>query len=100
MFSFSDEDKDSVKFADEVFYCDHSSKNRPGKYNCKAHMRIRHTKDLSGVYIQLAGEHDHTMLKDDGLSSPVKRKLEQLDEPGGGKSAKVMQRTLQVNSRL
>uniref|UniRef100_A0A915CZI6 Uncharacterized protein n=1 Tax=Ditylenchus dipsaci TaxID=166011 RepID=A0A915CZI6_9BILA len=45
--------------------------------------------------IQTSGAHDHRRLLDNGLSSPVKRKIEALDEPHSGKTAKHLQRTIQ-----
>uniref|UniRef100_A0A915CZS3 Uncharacterized protein n=1 Tax=Ditylenchus dipsaci TaxID=166011 RepID=A0A915CZS3_9BILA len=59
-------------------------------------MRIRYKNDISEAYIQTSGAHDHRRLLDNGLSSPVKRNIEALDEPHSGKTAKHIQRTIQV----
>uniref|UniRef100_A0A915D5Y8 Uncharacterized protein n=1 Tax=Ditylenchus dipsaci TaxID=166011 RepID=A0A915D5Y8_9BILA len=51
-----------MKYADQVYCCDHSSKNRPGHFQCKANMRIRYRKDLSALsvaFIQTTREPDH-----------------------------------------
>uniref|UniRef100_A0A915E2X6 Uncharacterized protein n=1 Tax=Ditylenchus dipsaci TaxID=166011 RepID=A0A915E2X6_9BILA len=67
--------RSTVKFADIVYYCDHSGRNRPGNFNCTAAMRMRYAKDLTATsmaFIQTSGEHDHDRLKDTNLSSPVK----------------------------
>ena len=64
-------------------------------------MRIRYTKNLnvaSVAFIQRSGEHDHTMLADNGLSSLVRKSIEEKDEPSEGMTARVIQRNIQVCS--
>ena len=64
-------------------------------------MRIRYTKNLnmaSVAFIQRSGEHDHTMLADNDLSRPVRKSIEEKDEPSGGMTARVIQRKIQVCS--
>uniref|UniRef100_A0A915DY57 Uncharacterized protein n=1 Tax=Ditylenchus dipsaci TaxID=166011 RepID=A0A915DY57_9BILA len=63
-------------------------------------MRIRYKNDISEAYIQTSGAHDHRRLLDNGLSSPVKTKIEALDEPHSGKTAKPIQRTIQEDVEL
>jgi hypothetical protein len=76
--------------------------NRPGYYDCKATMRIRTSKnqDVPAVtYIQTSGTCDHTRKKDAGLSTPVKQKIAAMDPLSGGRTARAMQRELQVSLR-
>jgi hypothetical protein len=92
--------RDSAKFADEIFSCDHSARNRPVYFDCRMMMRIRTLKNHEApavAFIQTSGEHDHKRLKDKGLSTPVKQKIEAKDSPSGGSTARVMQRDLQVS---
>uniref|UniRef100_A0A915DZH0 Cathepsin propeptide inhibitor domain-containing protein n=1 Tax=Ditylenchus dipsaci TaxID=166011 RepID=A0A915DZH0_9BILA len=70
---------------------------------CKAGMRIRYLRNLSvasKAWIQTTGEHDHRMLHDKGLSSPVKRSIEAKDEPFGGMTASRIARKLQTEPEL
>uniref|UniRef100_A0A915DV57 Coatomer subunit gamma n=1 Tax=Ditylenchus dipsaci TaxID=166011 RepID=A0A915DV57_9BILA len=48
-----------------------------------------------GKNCQTTGLHDHKRLKDNGLSTPVKEKIQALDEPNIGKTARQIQRALQ-----
>uniref|UniRef100_A0A915CQH4 Uncharacterized protein n=1 Tax=Ditylenchus dipsaci TaxID=166011 RepID=A0A915CQH4_9BILA len=42
-----DSDNSSTKFADIIYRCDHSARNRAKKFNCEAGMRIRYLMNLS-----------------------------------------------------
>jgi hypothetical protein len=81
------------KMDTDLYECDHSKKNRRGAFDCKAQMRIRYI-DPTSQLIQTSGEHCHTRLKDDGLSTPVKQKVREMDTPLSGKTPRVMQRAL------
>uniref|UniRef100_A0A915DCR0 Uncharacterized protein n=1 Tax=Ditylenchus dipsaci TaxID=166011 RepID=A0A915DCR0_9BILA len=63
-------------------------------------MRIRYKNDISEAYIQTSGAHDHRRLLDNGLSSPVNKKIEALDEPHSGKAAKHIQTNIQDDVEL
>uniref|UniRef100_A0A915DU07 Uncharacterized protein n=1 Tax=Ditylenchus dipsaci TaxID=166011 RepID=A0A915DU07_9BILA len=69
----------SKKFADEIYRCDHSKRNRPGHFDCGTGMRVRYVKDLntsSEALIQTRRKNWHKRFKDIGLSSPVKQSIE------------------------
>uniref|UniRef100_A0A915EG76 Uncharacterized protein n=1 Tax=Ditylenchus dipsaci TaxID=166011 RepID=A0A915EG76_9BILA len=90
---------ETFKYANQIFYCDHSKKNRPGNFQCEANMRIRYGKDLSApslALIQTTGVHDHKSLKDNGLSSPIKNSINEKDEPCRGMTARMIEQKLQV----
>uniref|UniRef100_A0A915CRX0 Uncharacterized protein n=1 Tax=Ditylenchus dipsaci TaxID=166011 RepID=A0A915CRX0_9BILA len=90
---------ETFKYANQIFYCDHSKKNRPGNFQCEANMRIRYGKDLSApslALIQTTGVHDHKSLKDNGLSSPIKNSINEKDEPCRGMTARMIQQKLQT----
>uniref|UniRef100_A0A915DWM3 Uncharacterized protein n=1 Tax=Ditylenchus dipsaci TaxID=166011 RepID=A0A915DWM3_9BILA len=85
---------ETFKYANQIFYCDHPKKNRPGNL-----LRIRYGKDLSApslALIQTTGVHDHKSLKDNGLSSPIKNSINKKDEPCRGMAARMIQQKLQV----
>uniref|UniRef100_A0A915EMJ0 Uncharacterized protein n=1 Tax=Ditylenchus dipsaci TaxID=166011 RepID=A0A915EMJ0_9BILA len=87
----------TMKYEDQVYCCDHSSKNRPVHSQCKANMRIRYGKDLSALsvaFIQTTGEHDYKSLRDNGLSSPVKESINAKDEPSRVMTARMQKKQI------
>jgi hypothetical protein len=92
--------QDGLKEATDVYSCKYSSRNREGKFDCKAKMRIRYPKNSSPALIQMTGEHEHTRLKDDGLSTPVKQRIQAHDEPHSGRTAGQIQRALEVGAHI
>uniref|UniRef100_A0A915DTF7 Uncharacterized protein n=1 Tax=Ditylenchus dipsaci TaxID=166011 RepID=A0A915DTF7_9BILA len=60
-------------------------------------MQIRYAKDLSEAFIRTSGVHNHERITDNGLSSPVKIKIQAMGNPFNGRSARQIQRSIQAN---
>uniref|UniRef100_A0A915D118 Uncharacterized protein n=1 Tax=Ditylenchus dipsaci TaxID=166011 RepID=A0A915D118_9BILA len=74
----------TMKYEDQVYCCDHSSKNRPGISNAKQ-------------IFESVMENISLHYRDNGLSSPVKESINAKDEPSRVMTARMQKKQIPVD---